>query len=65
MHPVDNSYHVDIDTVTAQGRVNGPLDPDLLAPVVKSKRTPIACTECRRRQVKVNLLPRSCLSLFP
>ena len=26
----------------------------LLAPVVRSKRTPIACTECRRRQVKVS-----------
>ncbi|KAK7696615.1 hypothetical protein QCA50_001273 [Cerrena zonata] len=25
---------------------------NLLAPVVRSKRTPIACTECRRRQVK-------------
>ena len=25
----------------------------LLTPVVRSKRTPIACTECRRRQVKV------------
>ena len=26
----------------------------LLTPVVRSKRTPIACTECRRRQVKVS-----------
>ncbi|OBZ71779.1 hypothetical protein A0H81_08253 [Grifola frondosa] len=27
-------------------------DPSLLQPIVRSKRTPIACTECRRRQVK-------------
>ncbi|PCH41631.1 hypothetical protein WOLCODRAFT_137505 [Wolfiporia cocos MD-104 SS10] len=30
----------------------GPVDQSLLTPVVRSKRTPIACTECRRRQVK-------------
>ncbi|KAH9950070.1 hypothetical protein B0H21DRAFT_22484 [Amylocystis lapponica] len=29
-----------------------PFDSNLLNPVVRSKRTPIACTECRRRQVK-------------
>lgn len=31
-------------------------DPSLLQPVVRSKRTPVACTECRRRQVKVDRL---------
>ncbi|KAH9894199.1 hypothetical protein C8Q73DRAFT_507499 [Cubamyces lactineus] len=29
-----------------------PFDPSLLAPIVRSKRTPMACVECRRRQVK-------------
>ncbi|KZT74576.1 hypothetical protein DAEQUDRAFT_753970 [Daedalea quercina L-15889] len=29
-----------------------PVDGSLLTPMVRSKRTPIACTECRRRQVK-------------
>ncbi|KAI9001136.1 hypothetical protein BD414DRAFT_404370 [Trametes punicea] len=27
-------------------------DPSLLQPIVRSKRTPMACVECRRRQVK-------------
>ncbi|OCH95845.1 hypothetical protein OBBRIDRAFT_440506 [Obba rivulosa] len=31
---------------------SAPFDQSLLQPVVRSKRTPIACTECRRRQVK-------------
>ncbi|KAI0356708.1 hypothetical protein OH77DRAFT_227111 [Trametes cingulata] len=29
-----------------------PFDPSLLQPIVRSKRTPMACLECRRRQVK-------------
>ncbi|KAI0366370.1 hypothetical protein BV20DRAFT_651720 [Pilatotrama ljubarskyi] len=32
------------------GRI--PFDPSLLQPIVRSKRTPMACLECRRRQVK-------------
>lgn len=39
--------------IAAQGKAGGHVDPSLLAPVVRSRRTPIACTECRRRQVKV------------
>ncbi|EJF63031.1 hypothetical protein DICSQDRAFT_179690 [Dichomitus squalens LYAD-421 SS1] len=36
-----------------------PFDPSLLQPIVRSKRTPIACTECRRRQVKCSgTMPR-------
>lgn len=43
----------------ALGRERGvPFDHNLLSPVVRSKRTPIACTECRRRQVKVHTLVR-------
>lgn len=37
---------------TAGGRATQ-FDLSLLQPIVRSKRTPIACTECRRRQVKV------------
>ncbi|EMD41014.1 hypothetical protein CERSUDRAFT_121607 [Gelatoporia subvermispora B] len=38
---------------TASSRsVSSGFDQSLLQPVVRSKRTPIACTECRRRQVK-------------
>lgn len=37
-----------------------PFDQSLLQPVVRSKRTPIACTECRRRQVKASC-HRCCL----
>ncbi|KZT13161.1 uncharacterized protein LAESUDRAFT_32360 [Laetiporus sulphureus 93-53] len=36
----------------SQSRERGPYEQTLLTPVVRSKRTPIACTECRRRQVK-------------
>ncbi|KAF9817662.1 hypothetical protein IEO21_03318 [Rhodonia placenta] len=39
-------------TARERGSGGGGSDPNLLAPVVRSKRTPIACTECRRRQVK-------------
>ncbi|KAI0721941.1 hypothetical protein C8T65DRAFT_171382 [Cerioporus squamosus] len=37
---------------SSSGRAPPPFDPSLLQPIVRSKRTPIACTECRRRQVK-------------
>ncbi|RDX53067.1 hypothetical protein OH76DRAFT_66671 [Lentinus brumalis] len=37
---------------SSSGRPAPPFDPSLLQPIVRSKRTPIACTECRRRQVK-------------
>ncbi|RPD62000.1 hypothetical protein L226DRAFT_571382 [Lentinus tigrinus ALCF2SS1-7] len=37
---------------SSSGRAPLPFDPSLLQPIVRSKRTPIACTECRRRQVK-------------
>ncbi|KAI0643730.1 hypothetical protein C8Q79DRAFT_1012290 [Trametes meyenii] len=43
----------------ASGGRSLPFDPSLLQPIVRSKRTPMACVECRRRQVKCSgTMPR-------